>query len=246
MATDPDTKKTIPFGESPTFVETYTEMEKLLADGRCKHIGVSNFSVKNLEILLPKVKVVPAVNQVESHIYLPQIGLDKYCQEKGIILTAYSPLGQPKPGQKSPVLAEPLVKKLAEKYQRPEGTILLSWIAQRPGWNVVPKSANPERMKANLDVSSTKGASRGLKADGQPLFRRSYAWTTRTISRSAASTPRMASCSTCVTIARVISCRPKSFLDGRLRTSGGSEWTRKEHEGGICHALQSARLRADA
>lgn len=79
--------------ESPTFIDTYKEMEKLLETGKVKSIGVSNFSIKTLEILLPHVKVVPAVNQVEVHPCLPQEDLRKYCEEKEILIVAYSPLG---------------------------------------------------------------------------------------------------------------------------------------------------------
>lgn len=61
--------------------------------GKVKSIGVSNFSIKNLEILLPKVNVVPVTNQVELHPCRPQEDLKKYCDERGILLTAYSPLG---------------------------------------------------------------------------------------------------------------------------------------------------------
>ncbi|ORX35164.1 Aldo/keto reductase [Kockovaella imperatae] len=148
---DPETGKTIPKGQSPTFVDTWKNMEKLVGP-RCKAIGVSNFSVKNLEILLKEAKVVPAANQVESHIYLPQASLDKYCKDKGIVLTAYSPLGQPASGKSSPILDEPLVKELAKKYDTQPGTILISWVAQRPNWNTVPKSSNPARLKANFEI----------------------------------------------------------------------------------------------
>jgi len=79
--------------ESPTFIDTYKDMEKLLETGKVKSIGVSNFSIKTLEILLPHVKVVPTVNQVEVHPCLPQEDLRKYCEEKGILIVAYSPLG---------------------------------------------------------------------------------------------------------------------------------------------------------
>ena len=58
-----------------------------------RSIGVSNFSIKNLEILLKKATVVPANNQVEVNPCLPQFELQKYCEERGILLTAYSPLG---------------------------------------------------------------------------------------------------------------------------------------------------------
>ncbi|TNY20634.1 aldo/keto reductase [Rhodotorula diobovata] len=136
-------------GESPTFSETWARMEKLLETraGKVKQIGVSNFSVKNLEILLKSAKVVPAVNQVEAHPYCPQDPLREYCAEKGIHLTAYCPVGQ----YNSPILEEPLVKDLAAKYGKAPGTILLSWGVQR-GFSVVPKSSNPGRLSANLDL----------------------------------------------------------------------------------------------
>lgn len=79
--------------ESPTFVETYKEMEKLLETGKVKTIGVSNFSIKTLSELLPHCKVVPAINQVEAHPCWPQESLRAFCEQKGILLTAYSPLG---------------------------------------------------------------------------------------------------------------------------------------------------------
>ncbi len=61
--------------------------------GKVRSIGVSNFSVKTLETLLPHCKVIPAVNQVEMHPCLPQIQLKEFCDAKGISLTAYSPFG---------------------------------------------------------------------------------------------------------------------------------------------------------
>jgi len=145
--------KTTPIDQSPTYNECWSEMEKLLEGGKVKAIGVSNFSVKNMKTLLEGAKVVPAVNQVESHPYLPQLSIDAFCQKKGIILTAYSPLGQPREGKKvSPLIIDEKVVELAKKYDVGPGTILISWIAQRPGWNVIPKSANPKRMRDNFEV----------------------------------------------------------------------------------------------
>ena len=72
---------------------TFDDMEKLLETGKVRAIGVSNFSVKLLEVLLEEASIVPATNQVELHPCLPSFELKKYCEEKGIILTAYSPLG---------------------------------------------------------------------------------------------------------------------------------------------------------
>ncbi|KAM0750837.1 aldo/keto reductase [Meredithblackwellia eburnea MCA 4105] len=158
QAKDPVTNESLKFDESPTFNETWAEMEKLLEGGKIRSIGVSNFSVKNFEILLPSVKIVPAVNQVESHPYLPQNELTEYCTKKGIHLTAYCPLGQ----YNSPILKEPSVLKIAEKYKKSAGQVLLSWSIQRGNWSVVPKSSNPTRMAQNLDIFTLTGEEQQL------------------------------------------------------------------------------------
>lgn len=77
------------------FTKTWESMERLLATGKVKAIGVSNFDIHNLEILRRSSKVVPAVNQVELHPYLQQGRLLEYCKQRGIVLTAYSPLVNP-------------------------------------------------------------------------------------------------------------------------------------------------------
>ncbi|KAJ6593577.1 Aldo/keto reductase [Mycena capillaripes] len=133
--------------EHPTFVETWKEIEKLLKTGKVKSIGVSNFSVKTLEVLLPQCSVVPATNQVELHPSLPQDDLKAYCEAKGILLTAYSPLGR----SKTFFAEQPVISALAEKYQTTAAQIILSWGVQR-GTVVVPKSENESRMLANITL----------------------------------------------------------------------------------------------
>ncbi|TFK47255.1 Aldo/keto reductase [Heliocybe sulcata] len=137
--------------QNPSFVETWKEMEKLLDTGKVKAIGVSNFSIKTLSELLPHVKVVPAVNQVELHPSLPQEDLVKFCKEKGIRLEAYSPLGQGNPIF-MPHL-EPIAKKHSESLGKEvtPAQIALSWNVQR-GVAVLPKSENEGRIKANIDL----------------------------------------------------------------------------------------------
>jgi glycerol 2-dehydrogenase (NADP+) len=105
-------------------------MEKLLKTGKTKAIGVSNYSKKFLEELLPKCEVVPAVNQIENHPYLPQSDIADYCKEKGILIEAYSPLGS----TGSPLFQEDGVKEVANKHNVGPGTVLLSYQGMtRPG-----------------------------------------------------------------------------------------------------------------
>ncbi|KAK4701095.1 hypothetical protein P7C70_g5143, partial [Phenoliferia sp. Uapishka_3] len=146
QATNPETKKVVRPDEFPTINDTWAQMEKLLAGGKVKSIGVSNFSVPLLERLATTSTVTPAVNQVESHPYHPQFELSAYAKSKNIHLTSYCPLGQ----YNSPILEEKIVKDMAAKHDKTPGQVLLSWNVQRGGYSVVPKSSNPTRLAQNL------------------------------------------------------------------------------------------------
>jgi glycerol 2-dehydrogenase (NADP+) len=103
--------------------QTWEELEKVLKTGKTKAIGVSNYSVKFLEELLSKATITPAVNQIENHPSLPQQEIYDFCKEKGILITAYSPLGS----TGSPLFtAEPVVK-VAEKKGVPPASVLLGY-----------------------------------------------------------------------------------------------------------------------
>ncbi|EJD41241.1 Aldo/keto reductase [Auricularia subglabra TFB-10046 SS5] len=142
----------LPPETSPTFVETWHEMEKLLETGKVKNIGVSNFSIKLLDQLLSQCKIKPVMNQVELHPCYPQHRLLEYCKRHGIILTAYCPLGKSKTGA-SHFFAEPIFEEIAVHYG--EGAtvaqVVLSWAVQR-GTVVVPKSERPERIAENIRI----------------------------------------------------------------------------------------------
>ncbi|KAI8369124.1 NADP-dependent oxidoreductase domain-containing protein [Choanephora cucurbitarum] len=132
--------------EDVDFTETYAAMEKL-DKNKVRAIGVSNFNVAKLEKLAKTQKIVPAANQVELHPYLPQDELVNYCKEKGIIVTAYSPLGS----TDSPLLKDEVVAKIAEKNNVSPAQILISWGAKR-GYSVIPKSVTASRIKANFEI----------------------------------------------------------------------------------------------
>ena len=128
----------------PGFVESWKILEEILASGRAKAIGVSNFQPHHLEVLLPHAKVVPAVNQVESHPYLAQNELLAYCASKDIACQAWRPLG----GRNTPVLDDPVILDLAKKLGKTSAQIVLRWNLQR-GMTPLVKSANRERMAEN-------------------------------------------------------------------------------------------------
>jgi diketogulonate reductase-like aldo/keto reductase len=141
--TDPKTKQVI--FDDVDFCDTWRAMEALLETGKVKAIGVSNFTITNLRKLLAKAKVVPAVNQVELHPYLPQDELLAFCREKNIHVTAYSPLGS----TGAPLMQDPVIVRVAEKHQCTPAQVLINWAAYR-GTSVIPKSVTPSRIESNF------------------------------------------------------------------------------------------------
>ncbi|KAF2221168.1 NADP-dependent oxidoreductase domain-containing protein [Elsinoe ampelina] len=146
-ATDPnDLKK---HHEGWNFVDTWRELQKLPASGRVKNIGVSNFGIKNLEILLndPSCKITPAVNQIELHPNNPSPKLLDYCKNKGIHCTAYSCLGS----TNSPLAKDQTLAKIAENKGKSTAQVLLMWGLQR-GTSVIPKSVTASRIEDNFKL----------------------------------------------------------------------------------------------
>ena len=128
-------------------VDTWKDMEKVLQTGKSRGIGVSNYSKRYLEQLLATAQIVPAVNQIENHPLLPQQEIVDFCNEKGILVTAYSPLGS----TGSPLMTEPRVARLAQEKKTTPSSILLSYhIARRSA--VVAKSIAPARIEENKRI----------------------------------------------------------------------------------------------
>jgi diketogulonate reductase-like aldo/keto reductase len=120
-------------------------MEKLLEKGKCRAIGVSNFTISHLEDLLGEHGVTPAVNQVEFHPFLYQKEVLKYCQKKGIQVEAYSPLAR---GER---MKHPRITSLAKKYSKTPAQLMIRWGLQH-GLVVIPKSTREERIRENSQV----------------------------------------------------------------------------------------------
>ncbi|XP_046848372.1 aldo-keto reductase family 1 member B1-like [Xenia sp. Carnegie-2017] len=147
--------------------ETWKGMESLVEKGLCKAIGISNFSTTKVKALLETAKIVPATNQVELHPYLSQPELKKFCEEKGIIITAYSSLGsadRPIFDKDDPILMQDtLIKQIAEKRNCSPAQVLLAW-GVLYGCPVLPKSVKEERIKQNLDTYNVKLEEEDMKA----------------------------------------------------------------------------------
>ncbi|KAJ9048560.1 hypothetical protein DSO57_1033879 [Entomophthora muscae] len=128
-----------------TLIDTWRAMEELVTSGKVKHIGVSNFTIKNLQIILKDCAIRPAVNQVELHPYLPQHELLAFCKENNIHVTGYAPLGS---FGKPRVLEDPTLKNIAEKNNTDVAHVLLAWGQQR-GCSVIPKSSSEHHIQSN-------------------------------------------------------------------------------------------------
>lgn len=144
-------------GHKGSFVPTWEAMQACVTSGKARTVGVSNFSIPELEELLPHAQAAESggeiplsCNQVEVHPWLPQTELVDFAAKHKILITCYSPFaGQKKDG--ATLLQDATVKKLAETKKMDVGQLLGSWAVQR-GTVPLGKSATASRIKTNLDV----------------------------------------------------------------------------------------------
>jgi len=130
--------------------ETWAELEKLVDEGLVRSIGISNFNVQSVSNVLSFARIKPQVNQVELHPLLTQEELVKFCQQQGILVSAYCPLGGQRTDTKS-ILELDVVNAIAKKNKKSAAQVLLRWSLQL-GLAPLPKSAKKERLEANFDV----------------------------------------------------------------------------------------------
>ncbi|MCE4267347.1 aldo/keto reductase [Rhodococcus globerulus] len=134
-------------------LDAYRALEKLLADGKVRAIGVSNFMPAHLDRLLAETTVVPAVNQIELHPYFQQKELQRLHAEHGIVTQAWSPIGGITSyggGEKSTFDDRTLLD-IAAQHGKSAAQVMLRWHLQQ-GRSAIPKSTKPTRIAENFDV----------------------------------------------------------------------------------------------
>jgi diketogulonate reductase-like aldo/keto reductase len=161
-----------PTPERGRYVDTWRAFEKLLADGRVRAVGVSNFQPDHLRRVIDETGTVPAVNQVELHPYLTQEAVRAADAGHGIATEAWSPLA--KGGD---LLAEEAVTAVASRHGRTPAQVVLRWHLQL-GNVVIPKSVTPSRIRENIeifdfelsdeDVAALSELDRGLRTGPDP------------------------------------------------------------------------------
>lgn len=131
----------------------YRALETLLADGRVRAIGVSNFMPEHLERLLAVAKVVPAVNQIEVHPYFQQAALQRLHAAHGIATQAWSPIGgiTSYRGMEQRSFDDPTLLAIAQQHGKSAAQVMLRWHVQQ-GRSAIPKSVQPARIAENFDV----------------------------------------------------------------------------------------------
>lgn len=127
------------------FGNTWKAMEKLREQGKVRSIGVSNFSIQDLELLKTVSDVIPAVNQIEFHPLFNHPDLKAYCQENDIALQAYAPLAR------GAYLKSPLMIEIGKNHQKSPAQVGLRWLVQQ-GIAVIPKSVHEERLAENSQI----------------------------------------------------------------------------------------------
>ncbi len=134
--------------------QAYRALETLLADGKVRAIGVSNFMVEHLTALLDTATVVPAVNQIEVHPYFAQRELPAFGTKHGILTQAWSPIGGItfyRDGNHTSTLQDPVIGEIAKAHGKTPAQAMLRWHLQQ-GRSAIPKSTKPARITENFDV----------------------------------------------------------------------------------------------
>jgi len=125
--------------------KTWLAIEETVTSGQARSIGVSNYTIRHLEELKQYANIIPAVNQVELHVFLQQPELLAYCHINNIVVEAYSPLAHAKD------MNETVISRVAKKHQKTYAQIMLRWCIQN-NCVVIPKSVQPHRIIENMSL----------------------------------------------------------------------------------------------
>ena len=133
-----------------TLAETWGALERLVDDGHCKSIGLSDITLEKLREIVAVARIKPAMVQVESHPYLPEWDLLDFCREHGIVLQAFAALGH---AMEPNLLADPVIMAIAERVRKTPAQVALAWAVQR-GTAFLTTSTKPRRIQENFDISA--------------------------------------------------------------------------------------------
>lgn len=133
-----------------TLLDTWRALEKLVDEGKCKAIGLSDVGLEKVKEISEAATIKPAVVHVESHPYLPEWELLDYCRKNGIVLQAFAALGH---SSEPNLLADRVITAIADRVGKTPAQVLLAWAIQR-GTALLTTSKTPKRIKENFEVST--------------------------------------------------------------------------------------------
>ncbi len=137
-----------PFGD---VYGAWRAMEELYEQGKVKAIGVSNFQPDRIMDLIVHNKIVPAVNQIETHPFHQQIETQKFLQENGVQIQSWGPFAE----GKNEIFKNELLTSIGKRYNKSVAQVVLRWLTQR-GVAAIPKSVRKERIEENFNVFDFK------------------------------------------------------------------------------------------
>lgn len=138
------------YDSGATLIETWRALERLVDEGRCKSIGLSDITLATLKEIVAVARIKPAVVQVESHPYLPEWELLEFCQQQGIVVLAFAPLGH---GMEPNVLEDEVLTGIARRVQKTPAQVALAWSVQR-GVAFLTTSATLSHIRENFDIAT--------------------------------------------------------------------------------------------
>jgi diketogulonate reductase-like aldo/keto reductase len=138
------------YDKGVTLAETWHALERLVDDGSCKAIGLSDITLEKLREIVAVARIKPAVVQVESHPYLPEWELLEFCREQGIVLLAFAALGH---AMEPNLLADPVITAIAQRMHRTPAQVALAWAVQR-GTAFLTTSTKPQRLQESFDITT--------------------------------------------------------------------------------------------
>jgi diketogulonate reductase-like aldo/keto reductase len=133
-----------------TLVETWRALERLVDEGHCKSIGLSDINLEKLREVVAVARIKPAMVQVESHPYLPEWEMLEFCREQGIVLQAFAALGH---AMKPNLLDDPVITAIAQRVHKTPAQVALAWAVQR-GTAFLTTSTKPQRIQQSFDISA--------------------------------------------------------------------------------------------
>jgi diketogulonate reductase-like aldo/keto reductase len=133
-----------------TLVETWQALERLVDDGKCRAIGLSDVGLERLQEIVAVARIKPAVVQVETHPYLPEWELLDFCRQQGIIVLAFAALGH---GMEPRVTDDPVIAAIGRRVHKSPAQVALAWAVQR-GTALLTTSTSPSHIQENFDIST--------------------------------------------------------------------------------------------